>query len=108
MKARIVTDNEKRPRRGGSLSDRLKNVMGSCVIEAFDRVCGEPGPERTAGQLPGFLRTRGWRRDRPIRYQSVGGHISADLGGILTSALGQLASTVFHAGFRAFGLGVAK
>ena len=44
MKSRIVTDNEKRPRRGGSLSDRLEDVMGSCVIEAFDRVCGEPGP----------------------------------------------------------------
>ncbi len=103
-----MTDNEERPCRGGSVSNRLKNVMGHCVIEAVDRFCFGPGPEHTASDLPGFLRTRGWRRDHPIRDQSVGGHISAYLGGILTSALNQLASTVFHPGLRAFGLGVTK
>ena len=108
MKSRIVTDNEKCPCRSGSVSDRLKDVMGRCVIKAVYRVCSAPGPERTAGELPGLLRTRGWRCDHPIGDQSVGGHISADLGGVIASALDQLASTVFHAGFRAFGLGVAK
>lgn len=82
--------------------------MGRCVIEAVNRVCSEPGVEYAAGELPSLLRTLGWRRDHPIGDQSVGGHISADLGRIIASALDQLASTVFHAGFRTFGFGVTK
>jgi hypothetical protein len=38
----------------------------------------------------------------------MGRHISADTGGILAAAFDQLAASILHAGFGAFGLGVAK
>lgn len=92
----------------GGFFDDAKDVMWRCVIKLVHQVCGLGTLEGGGCEFPGFLRSRRRGGQHVVGYQSVGGHIGADLRGILSSALDQPARTVFHARFGAFCLGVTN